>query len=356
MKISVNKLVMADILSKVQGITSKKAIIPAISAIRIDTCDGYVKISATDLDTAYVGYVPADIEEEGTICVNSRKLFEIVKAFPDDRISIVEQDMMVDIKNKSINFNLIGIHPDDFPEIPEETDYSFFELSAMQFKDMINKTCYISTDKNEKRAHITGVLMQAKSGFVEMCSTDSRRLAVIQSDVVSDIPDFRAIVPKSALIDIAKTLDTNIPIQIGIGSKLMVKHGDNVAITSLLEGDFPEFSALTDCSNHHRIVADNKTLMSAIKRVSIVADAGMRFKFFNDITLAASNDQGKAIESVKIKGDGVDIDTAYNQKFWLDALALLDNADVDIYIKDESNPCMVMQSSDFINVIMPMKI
>ncbi|RUA00878.1 MAG: hypothetical protein DSY89_05865, partial [Deltaproteobacteria bacterium] len=47
----------------------------------------------TDLETGFEGVYPAQVQSEGTLTLNSRKLFEIIRDFPNDNIKEVSNEV-----------------------------------------------------------------------------------------------------------------------------------------------------------------------------------------------------------------------------------------------------------------------
>ena len=161
MKFKIKKEDILDVLSKVQGLTGRKSNLAITSNILIKTTDTGIKFVVTDLETGFEGIYPAEIESQGTITINSRKFYEIVKDFPINEIKIDEvENHWIKIGNKNVEYNIVGMNPDDFPEIPKIEDVDFFNIDSEIFKYMIEKTIIITGAPDEKRTHITGIYFE----------------------------------------------------------------------------------------------------------------------------------------------------------------------------------------------------
>ncbi len=90
MKFTIKKNDILDVLSKVQGITNRKSNLAITESVLIQSGGSGITISATDFETGFEGIYPAKIDSEGMITINSRKLYEIVRSFPDEDINIIE--------------------------------------------------------------------------------------------------------------------------------------------------------------------------------------------------------------------------------------------------------------------------
>ena len=140
MKFKIKKEDILDVLSKVQGITGRKSNQAITSNVLIKTTDNGIKIVVTDLETGFEGIYSGKIESEGTIAINSRKFFEIVREFPSNEIQVEEvENYWIKIGNKNVVYNIVGMNPEDFPETPEIKDVEFFTVDSFVFKKMIEK-------------------------------------------------------------------------------------------------------------------------------------------------------------------------------------------------------------------------
>ena len=129
MKITINKNDIINVLSNIQGLTNRKSSLVITETVLIKTTDSGIELAATDLETGFLGSYPAIVEEQGIIAINAKKLYEIVKEFPTNEIHINEtENHWLEINNNNINYNIVGMNPDDFPEIPVVDDISFLEV------------------------------------------------------------------------------------------------------------------------------------------------------------------------------------------------------------------------------------
>ena len=247
MKFKIKKEDIIEVLSKVQGIAGRKSNLAITSNILIKTTDNGIKLVVTDLETGFEGIYPANIESQGTITINSRKFYEIVKEFPSKEIQINEvENYWIKIGNKNVEYNIVGMNPDDFPETPEIEDVDFFTIDSEIFKDMIEKAIIISGAPDEKRTHITGIYFeirhQKKENVVRMVSTDGNRLSKVDCIYEKDLKlpkETGILVPKKGMSEVVKFLDSTGTVHVGIkNSNFIIKRDFETIIIRLLEGNF----------------------------------------------------------------------------------------------------------------------
>ena len=162
MDFTIKKNIFSDVLSKVQGLTGRKTNLAITTNVLIKAEGSQISVIATDLETGFEGYYPAVIKKDGIAALNARKLFEIVREFPDEQIRIHEvenfwikigRDQDAAVKEKQVEFNLAGMNPEDFPDIPEIKEVKFFEIDSLALNKMIDRTIIIAASPDDKRAH-----------------------------------------------------------------------------------------------------------------------------------------------------------------------------------------------------------
>ena len=198
-------------------------------------------------------------------------------------------------------------------------------------------------------------------------STDGSRLNEVHH--LYDSPEVLpagegVLVPKKGLNEVAKFLDIEGEVQIGIKeSNFIVKKEKETIIIRMLEGDFPKYEDILTKGREHIIKLDKFKFGKMLKRMSILATDNYKGAVFtfndNKLVVTATNpDYGESKEETEIEFSGNPIEAAFNPKFFMDTLSVIDEENVIINIVDGSRPCIVEGDRDktFIGVIMPMRI
>ena len=371
MKFIINKFQIVNVLAKVQGLTGRRSNLAITENILIRSEGDGIHLTATDLETGFEGFYPASVEKEGSVAVSAKKLFEIIREFPSDDILVNEvENRWIEIGNDKVQYHIVGMNPNDFPETPHITEVDFFAIDASIFERMIERSIIISAAGDEKRAHINGVFVErthADVNRLRFVSTDGSRLNAVHHLYGSPeaLPSGEGVlVPKKGLNEVAKFLDIEGEVQIGIKeSNFIVKKEKETIIIRMLEGDFPKYEDILTKGDVHIIKLDKIKFGKMLKRMSILATDNYKGAVFtfneNKLVVTATNpDYGESKEETEIEFSGVPIEAAFNPKFFMDALSVIDEEKVIINIVDGSRPCIVEGDMDktFIGVIMPMRI
>jgi DNA polymerase-3 subunit beta len=372
MKATINKNDILPVLAKIQGLAGRKTNLAITTNVLIQTNETGISITATDLETGFEGFYPASIDAQGVIAINARKLFEIVRDFPSEDIYVNEvENHWIEIGNQNVEYHIVGLNPDDFPEIPKIEAVEFFEIDSTALHKMIEKTVIISGASDDNRAHIIGIfgerLQQDDQKIFRMVSTDGSRLSkadfVFDKDV--DLPGGdNVLIPKKGLVEVAKFLDSEGPVKIGIkDNNFIVKKEKETLIIRLLEGDFPEYGDIVIKKDGHDIVLDRQLFLMMLKRMSILSSdeyKGVIFHFSQDkLVINSTNpDIGESKEDMELAYKGDPMEVMYNPKFFIDTLGVLDEDNIVLNIVDDQKPCKLEGEKDksYLSVIMPMRI
>ncbi len=371
MKFMIKKSDVLDVLSKVQGLTGRKSNLAITSNVLISAGEDGLKLAVTDLETGFEGLYPAVVESGGTIAINGRKFFEIVRDFPNEDILVNEvENHWIEISNKNVEYHIVGMNPDDFPSMPTIEGQGFFEIESNALKKMIEKSLTISTS-DDKRAHITGIYLEKiiddDDKLLRMVSTDGSRLSktdYLSEDIEKLEMEGSVIVPKKGLSEVNKFLDAEGTVDIGIqDNHLFIKKDSENIIIRLLEGEFPKYGDIIKIKGGHSVRLNKSKFQMMLKRMSILSSEnykGVIFKFSdNKLIITSTNpDIGESKEEMEIPYNGETMEMAFNPKFFIDTISVLESESILINLIDEEKPCILEGEDEqrFLSVIMPMRI
>ncbi len=372
MKATINKKEILPVLAKIQGLAGRKTNLAITTNVLIQTGTDGVSITATDLETGFEGFYPAKIETSGSVAINARKFYEIVRDFPSEDIDVNEvENHWIEIGNRNVEYHIVGLNPDDFPEIPQIEGVEFFEIDSVEFARMIEKTVIISGSSDDNRAHIIGIyaerLEEGSRKIFRLVSTDGSRLSKV--DCIFDKKTALSVgpgvlIPKKGLVEVLKFLDTEGLVRLGVkDNNFIVKKEKETLIIRLLEGEFPQYGDIIIIADGHKIKLNRQLFLMMLKRMSILSSdeyKGVIFNFSQDKLMINSTnpDIGESKEDMEIDYKGEPIEVMYNPKFFIDTLGVIHEDNLVLNIIDDQKPCKIEGENDktYLSVIMPMRI
>ena len=370
MEFSVSKNALLKELNLLQGIVEKKSTIPILSNVLIETAnESTISLVATDLDVSLQTECAAESSRSGSIVLQARKLFEIVRNLPDAEISFAKEDNdWVKIICASSEFRIVGQAKEHFPSTPKG-DKAGVTIPAGVMHSLINRTVFAITQE-ESRYALNGSLLLFGEGRLQMVATDGHRLALAAADVAKEdagADHLKVIIPKKALIELAKlTAGEEGGLELSRDENHLYFEIQNRYLTSrMLAGQFPNYDLVLPKNNDKTISLNVDKITQAIRRAALMADErshGVKIDLTSgklSIT-SQSADVGEAKEVIPLDYNGDNISIGFNAQYVLDFLGVVGTDEVLFEFKDEQSPALLRPSgdgkSDYKYVVMPMRL
>jgi DNA polymerase III subunit beta len=334
MEFVIKQSALKEELGFVQGIVEKKSTIPVLSNILIESVgEGTIRIVGTDLDVTIRCEASADIKKSGSMCIQARKLFDIVRLLENQDVHFVkEENEWVKLNCGKSKFRLAGVSRDQFPEVPEFRSTPL-KLSAKVFNHFIQHTSFAITQE-QSRFTLSGAKFMVGEGTVKMVTTDGHRLAFIEKQETID-GEMDALIPKKALIELTKIArDSDGEVSFGEDPNHIYFEVDGrLLITRKLSGTFPNYEMVIPKSNDKTATFDAEEMKSAIRRVSLMADERTRSVKLTiksgEIEVSSTADEGEANETIVADYQGEEVTLGFNSAYLQDFLNVISVNEAD---------------------------
>lgn len=339
MEFVIKQNALKEELGFVQGIVEKKSTIPVLSNILIESVgEGSLRIIGTDLDVTIRCEAAAEIKETGSMCVQARKLFDIVRLLPDADVHFKkEENEWVKVTCGKSNFRLAGVSREQFPEVPQFKSAPM-KLPSKTFTHFIQLTGFAITQE-QSRFTLSGAKFLVDNGTVKMVTTDGHRLAYIEKKETTD-GSMDALIPKKALTELTKIArDSEGEISFGEDpNHIYFEVNGRLLITRKLSGTFPNYEMVIPKGNDKVATFDADDMKRAIARVSLMADERTRSVKLNikpnEIQISSqAAEEGEADESVSADYTGDEVQIGFNAQYLQDFLNVIGSS-TEAEIKD----------------------
>jgi len=329
MEFKINQNVLKEELGFIQGVVERKTTIPVLANILIESIgEKEIRIVGTDLDVTIRCDAEAEILKAGSMCVQARKLFDIVRALEGGEVHFKKEDNeWVSMKCGRAKFRLAGMSREQYPEIPTFKSTPM-KLPAAVFNYFIQNTSFAITNE-VSRFTLSGAKFIVKDGSAKMITTDGHRLAYIEKQLTDrDAADtIDTLVPKKALLELAKiSRDTSSDISFGEDQNhLFFEMEGRLLISRKLAGTFPNYEMVMPKDNDKAAIFDLDEMRAAVRRVSLMADERNRSIRVTvregEVELtASSSEDGEGSEAVQADYTGEEITLGFNWQYLLEFL------------------------------------
>lgn len=322
MEFSIKQGVLKEELGFIQGVVERKTTIPVLSNILIESLgEGSIRIVGTDLDVTIRCDAEAEIKTPGAMCVQARKLFDIVRNLGEGDVHFKkEENEWVELKAGRAKFRLAGVNKEQYPEIPIFKSAPL-TLPAEVFNYFIQNTAFAITNETS-RFTLSGAKFVLEGDIARMVTTDGHRLAFIEKKLDTPIEDkMDALIPKKALLELVKISREGGDVAFGEDQNhIYFETGGRLLITRKLTGNFPNYEMVMPKDNDKKVVFDLADMRLAVRRIALMADERNRSIRITvregevEVT-AQSSEEGEGREFVPADYKGEEVTLGFNHQY-----------------------------------------
>lgn len=341
-------------LQIVSGVISSSQSRPILENFLFELDNEILKITASDGETTLITSFAVKSDDSGKIAVPAKMFQEVIKSFGDQPLtfSVKESESgeggLLEILDEKDNYFVALDNAEDYPELPEFDAAQKVTIASGVLADALTNTLF-ATSNDSLRPVMTGVLFQFSEKETNFVSTDSHRLVVYKrTDVTSD-EAVEFIMPKKPL-SIFKNILSNSNDDVVIEfNENMAKFtfGDNIWICRLIDGKYPNYSAVIPKENPNVLTINRNLLLSSIRRASIFSNKStnqVRFKLSGNVLHLHAEDTefaNKADMQIPCNYTGEDINIGFSSKFLTEMLSVLGADDITLKMSQPNRPGIV---------------
>lgn len=356
------------------NITGKKGNMAILSNLLLEAEDNRLTCTGTDLEIGLKQSLAAEVVEPGRITLPAKKLFELVRESGGADIVLKEQDKgWVHIEAGPSRYRLAGMDPEEFPRFPAYDQEALLGLDSEVLAEMIDKTAFSIAQDRENVFSLTAALLQKEERedrvFLKMIASDGHRLTTMAREVDTSLRELQitasTLIPRRGIQEIRKFCENRDSFSFGVEEKQVVLQSEeSLLIIRLMKGDFPDFASVIQNISQENVVQVNRVrFLEGLKRINLFTeDMFHAIKINvaeNTLTLNSQHAEfGSATDSFPVEYTGETIDLAFNCRFLMETMQVMEGEVIRAAIQNEQSPCMITSEEDegFLSVIMPMKL
>jgi len=373
MEINLKREAFSSTLQNINSVVDKSTSSnkPILSNFVIRTMEGEgskVEFSSTDYELSLVERVEAEITEPGSICVNAKKVFDIVKELQGEDVKIRSTEQLwIHITCGSSEMRLPSVEVGLYPQTVLEDLPQSVTISVDDLKQCIDMTLFAAIT-NESRRNLMGVCLSSTSDQqTRWLSTDGHRLAQILKSVddLNFSEDKEVIVPRKALTEVRRTADLfGQTVVISFDERVMQFTGGRISFkTRLIEGKFPNCDPIIPKDNTMEIIVNRESFINSLRIVSSISSEKLRpvkLLISQGVLKLESEkaDYGEVVDEIEIGYEGDPFQIGFNSRYLLDVLIVIESEDIKLECKNSMSPTIIKSTVDesFLSVIMPLRV
>ena len=355
----------SNLLSGVQIVSKavpNKTTMSILECILVDATKGVITLTANDMELGIETTIEGDILEKGIIALDAKIFLEIVRNLPDSDITIeTDSSFKTTITCEKAKFNIIGKSGEDFSYLPIIEKDDNIILSQFTLKEVVRQTIFSISD-NDNNKLMTGELFDINGDELRVVSLDGHRISIRKIQLKNSKKTKKVVVPGKTLNEVSKILpgDAESDVTISFTDKHIVFEFDKTTVVSrLIEGEYFRIDQMLSSDYETKVKINKKELLNCINRATLLIKEGDKKPIIINITdetmeLKINSVVGSMNEDIDIEKQGKDLMIGFNPKFLIDALRVIDDEEVDLYMVNPKAPCFIKNPEEsYIYLILP---
>ena len=354
-----NLLHGVNIVSKAVPTRTTMAI---LECILIDASANEIKLTANDMELGIETKIEGEIAERGVIALDAKIFSEIVRKLPDSDVTIeTDASFKTTITCEKAKFNIVGKSGDDFSSIPYIERNEPIVMSQFTLKEVIRQTIFSIAD-NDNNKLMTGELFEIEENDLKVVSLDGHRISIRNIELKNNYSHKKVVVPGKTLQEVSKILPGSAEDEVSIfltDNHIVFEFENTTVVSRLIEGEYFKIEQMLSSDYETKVKINKRELLDCIDRATLLVKEGDKKPIIMNITdgtmeLKINSFIGSMNEDIDIAKEGKDILIGFNPKFFIDALRVIDEEEVTLYMVNPKAPCFIKDDEGtFIYLILP---
>ena len=346
-----NLLKGVNIVSKAVPTRTTMAI---LECILIDASTNEIKLMANDMELGIETIISGEIEERGIIALDAKIFSDIVRKLPDNEVVIeTDSSFKTVITCEKAKFNIIGKSGDDFSYLPFIEKNEAIVLSQFSLKEVVRQTIF-SIAENDNNKIMSGELFEINENTLRVVSLDGHRISIRKIKLKNNYENKKVIVPGKTLQEISKIIGGEVDKDVFIyitDNHIVFEFDQTVVVSRLIEGEYFKIEQMLSNVYETKIKINKRDLLESIDRSTLLVKEGDKKPIIMNIQdgtmeLKINSFIGSMNEEIDIEKEGKDILIGFNPKFFIDALRVIDDEEVNIYMVNPKAPCFIKDENE----------
>jgi DNA polymerase-3 subunit beta len=317
------------------GIVNTNNTLPILDNFLFELTTDKLKITASDIETIMSSSIEVQSEYEGSIAINARLLLEAIKTFPEQPLTFIIKEKILEISSDFGKYDMAFHAGDDFPKTVNLEEPVKTVISSEILASAINYTVF-ATGNDDLRPVMSGVFFQFNSEGLTFVATDAHKLVKYERTDLNTATASEFIMPKKPLNILKNILGSSV-------SDVIIEYNNTNAkfsfdkvelICRLIDGKYPNYDAVIPKNNPNRLTVNRSSFLNSVRRASIFSSKStyqIRLKMAGtELNISAEDPDfsNKADERLTCNFEGEDMQIGFNSKFLIEMLNNLNSEDI----------------------------
>ena len=362
MKFTCSKSNLLSGLQIVSKAVPNKTTMSILECILVDATKNDIKLTANDMELGMETTIEGTILEKGIIALDAKMFLDIVRKLPDSEVTIEsDNSFKTFIRCEKANFTIIGKSGDDFSYLPEVEKNDQVIISQFTLKELIRQTIFSISD-NDNNKMMTGELFDIHDNELKVVSLDGHRISIRKVELKDHYENHRMIIPGKTLNEISKIIPGDADQDVVISftnNHVLFEFDQTLVVSRLIEGEYFKVEQMLSSDYETKVTVNKRELLDCIDRATLLVKEGDKKPIIINIQdgfmeLKINSTLGSMNEEIDVTKQGRDLMIGFNPKFLIDALRVIDDEEVDLYMVNSKAPCFIKNEEEsYIYLVLP---
>lgn len=359
------KCMKQNLLNGVQTVfkaVPSKTTMSILECILITAKNDEITLTANDMEIGIETRIEGSVVEEGVVALEAKILYEIVRKLPENEIIIdTDDNFKTSITCEKSNFSIIGRSGDDFSYLPEIDKTEPIIISYFTLKELIRQTIFSISD-NDNNIIMTGECFSVSGSECRLISLDGHRISIRKVSLKNSYEDKKVIIPGKTLNELNKILPSDMDKDVSIyftDKHVLFEFEKTIVVSRLIEGEYFNVDQMLSSDYETKVNVNKKDLLDCIDRATLLVKEGDKKPIIisineDNMQLKINSAVGSMNEEINIRKEGKELMIGFNPKFMIDALRVIDDEVVSLYMVNPKAPCFIKNDEEsYIYLILP---
>ena len=209
---------------------------------------------------------------------------------------------------------------------------------------------------------MTGELFQIENNMLKVVSLDGHRISIRKTELKENYGPRKVVVPGKTLMEVSKILPGDVDSEVVISftnNHIVFEFDNTVVVSRLIEGQYFKIDQMLSSDYETKVKINKRELLNCIDRATLLVKEGDKKPIIINILdevmeLKIKSQIGSMDDEIVISKEGKDLLIGFNPKFLIDALRVIDDEEVTLYLMNPKAPCFIKDDNEsYIYLILP---
>ena len=209
---------------------------------------------------------------------------------------------------------------------------------------------------------MTGELFEIIENELKVVSLDGHRISIRNIELKNNYENKKVVVPGKTLQEISKIVPGGVDDDVLIyltDNHIIFEFDTTTVVSRLIEGEYFRIDQMLSSDYDTKVRINKKEFLNCIDRATLLIKEGDKKPIIIDIQdemmeLKIKSQIGSMNEEIMITKEGKDLLIGFNPRFLIDALRVIDDEEVTIYLMNAKAPCFIKDDAEsYVYLILP---